>query len=80
MVVSVGIYFLLLVLPSVIMGAKKGMVYGLSTFGLTILLLFIYLVSIFLVSFMFQGTTDRVPFIYSGDAPLIERDGPPSLE
>ncbi len=59
-VVSVGIYFLLLILPSVMIGVKKGMVYGLSTFGLTIILLFIYLVSIFMVSFLFRGTVERV--------------------
>ncbi len=50
-IISIGVYALVLIVPALFFGLKKGWGWGVATFGLTIVWLFIYLTIIFTVIF-----------------------------
>ncbi len=58
-IISIGIYGFLLIVPSVIVGLRRGIAWGLGTFGLTILFLVINAVIMIVVLMLFYGNSAR---------------------
>ncbi len=76
-IISIGVYGFLLVIPAILVGLRRGLAWGLGTFGLTILFLVINAVVMLLILMLLYGGGVRPMPIY----PImkgITSDAPPS--
>ena len=60
-IISIGVYGFLLVAPSILVGLRRGLTWGLGTFGLTILFLIINAVIMVVVLMLLYGNGSRPP-------------------
>lgn len=60
-IISIGIYGFLLMAPAILVGIRRGITWGLGTFGLTIFFLVINAVIMIVVLMLFYGNGNRPP-------------------
>lgn len=60
-IISIGIYGFLLITPTILVGLRRGLLWGLGTFGLTILFLVINAVIMVVVLMLLYGSGGRPP-------------------
>lgn len=60
-IISIGIYGFLLIAPAILVGIRRGITWGLGTFGLTIFFLVINAVIMIVVLMLFYGNGNRPP-------------------
>lgn len=79
-IVSIGVYLLLLLLPSVLVGLRRGWKYGVGTFITTVLLLLFYLMVLFFVFFLFGETINSFQIMPDRGAPIktLKLESPPA--
>lgn len=85
-IVSIGVYGFLLVTPAILVGIRRGMAWGLGTFGLTVLFLVINAVIMVVTLILLNGNGMRPTPIYNimkggapGDQTMVEStDAAPS--
>ncbi len=64
-IIAIGVYGFLLVAPSILVGLRRGMAWGLGTFGLTVLFLIINAVTLIVVLMLLYGQGNRPMPIYN---------------
>jgi len=75
-VLSVGVYAVLLFAPAVVLGIKRGVLWGLAVFGATVLWLIFYFLALVVFIFLFQRSS--YPRSYTEILPTLQRQVEPS--